>query len=570
MAISSSKLDRNFVAQDLTFSWDKIEPYYQQLLDRKIGSTTHLKQWLKDRSELSSVLSEAFAWRYIRMNIDTENETFQKEFQYFVQEINPKLAPFEDKLNKKLYNSPLKESLTERDYENLLKSCQTQIELFREENIPLFTQLEEEGQKFGAISAKMSIEYKGQEYTIQQAAKFLKSTNREERQAVYELIQKRRLKEKEELNKLFDHLISLRQEVAENAGFENYRDYKFKAMERFDYTVEDCEKFHLSIKQAATPIQDYLDTKRSELLALDTLKPWDTGVDISGQEPLKPFKNGDDLLAKTIKCFDKIDPFFGDCLRAMKEKNHLDLDSKKGKAPGGFNYPLYESGLPFIYMNAVGSMRDVTTMVHEGGHAVHSVLAQPLELVEFKSPPSEVAELASMSMELISMDYWDVYFDNEADLKRAKRDQLLDVLSTLPWVAAIDKFQHWLYTHKNHSNEERYSAWLNIIHEFGSNIVNWDGQEESKKNLWQKQLHLFEVPFYYIEYGMAQLGAIAVWRNFRKDQKKAIQDYKNALSLGYTRSIGEIYETAGIKFDFSQAYVSELMDFVKKEVEKTF
>ena len=246
------------------------------------------------------------------------------------------------------------------------------------------------------------------------------------------------------------------------------------------------------------------------------------------------------------------------------------MESKKGKAPGGFNYPLYESGYPFIFMNAVGSMRDVTTMVHEGGHAVHSVLSHSLELVEFKSLTSEIAELASMSMELFSMDYWDTFFDNEADLKRAKRDQLLDTLGTLSWVATIDKFQHWIYTHKNHTTEERYNYWLELTEEFGSGKVDWSGLEDAQKNQWQKQLHLYEVPFYYIEYGMAQLGAIAMWRNYRENPQKTIQQYKEALALGYTKPIDKIYETAGIKFDFSTDYVSELSSFIHAEIIKTF
>ncbi|MEQ8910585.1 MAG: M3 family oligoendopeptidase [Vicingaceae bacterium] len=564
------KQERQFISNDLTFNWKNIEPYYQELAERELGDLKALKQWLQDRSELNAVLEEEFAWRYIRMNIETENEAYQKAFQQFVQEINPKIAPFEDKLNRKLNDSKVSDQLTDKDYQNLLKATHNQIELFREKNIPIFTQLEEDSQKFGALAAKMSIQYKGREYTLQQAANFLKSTDREARKEVYHLIWEQRSKHINEVDELFDHLIKLRRQVAQNADFENYRDYKFKAMGRFDYTVDDCEEFHRSIQKAAVPLTRKIDNKRKDALELDVLKPWDTSIDIRGEEPLKPFDGGEDLLAKSIQCFDRIDPFFGDCLREMRDKKHLDLDSKKGKAPGGFNYPLYESGLPFIFMNAVGSMRDVTTMLHEGGHAIHSVLSHPLELVDFKSMPSEVAELASMSMELISMDHWDVFFKDEKELKRAKRDQLLDVTQTLPWVATIDKFQHWVYTHPEHSHKERCDYWESLMDEFGSELINWKGLKAARRNLWQKQLHLFEVPFYYIEYGMAQLGAIAMWRNFKKDPEQTIANYKKALSLGYTRSIGEIYETAGIKFDFSADYVSSLINFVEEELDKTF
>lgn len=563
------KLDRTFIQNNLVFEWEVLQEYFENLKQREIKSKADLKSWLKDRSELNAVLEEEFAWRYIRMNIDTTDESLQKEFQHFVENINPKVAPYENDLNQKLNNSEFKKELKGEGFPILLRSLESQIELFREENIPLFTKLEAESQKYGAISAKMSIEYKGQEYTLQAASKFLKSTDRKEREEVFKLIQTRRSEDCEALHELYDHLIELRQQVAKNAGFDNYRDYMFKAMGRFDYTVKDCEEFHQSIKKSIVPMLEEITLKRKELLKVETLKPWDLGVDISQKEPLKPFETGKELLEKTTTVFDKIDPAFGNILREMDSRKHLDLESKKGKAPGGFNYPLYESGYPFIYMNAVGSFRDVTTMVHEGGHAIHSVLSHPLELVDFKGLTSEIAELASMSMELISMDYWDEFYESEEDLQRAKRDQLLDILSTLPWVATIDKFQHWVYTNKNHSVEERNEYWLSLVSEFSSNQVDWSGFEKEKKTQWQRQLHLYEVPFYYIEYGMAQLGAIAMWRNYRKDPKKTIEQYKTALSLGYTKSISEIYEAAGISFDFSEAYVAELSEFIFKEIKKT-
>ena len=251
----------------------------------------------------------------------------------------------------------------------------------------------------------------------------------------------------------------------------------------------------------------------------------------------------------------------------MKTMKHLDLESKKGKAPGGFMYPLYEIGVPFIYMNAVGSQRDLVTMAHEGGHAIHSFLSRDLHLTELKSTPSEVAELASMSMELLSMDNWNVFYSDTHDLKRAKLEQLEKALETLPWVAAIDKFQHWIYT-TPHTSEERKKKWIEIDKELGNQILNWDGQENVQANLWQKQLHLYEVPFYYIEYGMAQLGAIAMWRSYKQLGEKGLDNYMSALKLGYTKTISEIYETAGIKFDFSARYVKELADFIKGELKK--
>jgi len=560
---------RSFVAEQLNINWETFKQYFETLLDRNLSNAEELYQWLKDRSELASVLEEEFAWRYIRMNIDTTNQEYQDAFNYFIKEINPKIAPYEDKLNRKLDSNKLKHEIKEAGIEILLREVSNQIELFREKNIPLFTELEEESQKFGAISGQLSIEYAEEEYTLQQAAKFIKSTDREERKKVFGLIAESRLSVKEKLDQLFNKLIHLRQKVASNAGFDNYRDYKFKAMGRFDYSVEDCLKFHQSVKQSFVPLANWVDQIRKDKLGIEQLKPYDLGVDIEEKQPLKPFDNGEDLLKKSIECFEKVDPFFADCLREMEKRKHLDLESKKGKAPGGFNYPLYESGLPFIFMNAVGSFRDVTTMVHEGGHAVHSVLSNHLPLVEYKSLPSEIAELASMSMELISMDHWASFFPDEDDLNRAKRDQLFDIAKTLSWVATIDKFQHWIYTNKEHSYEERTEAWLEISRDFGSDLVDWSDYSETEEYVWQRQLHLYEVPFYYIEYGFAQLGAVAVWRNYRKDPTKGIKQYKDALSLGYTATIDEVYQAAGIRFDFSSDYLNELATFIRGEIEKT-
>ena len=567
--ISNSKVVRKFLPENLSFeSWKNLEPFFEELKNRKISSAEELEDWLKDRSELDSVMEEEMGWRYIRMNINTKDEEKQKAFEFFVQEISPKIAPYQNDFNQKLVESPYLKELDQEKYRVMLRGIKKQIEIYREKNIPLFTQLEQDSQKFGMLSAKMVIPFKGKDYTLQQATKFLKSPDRQVRQEVYELIAQRRLEDSEELNKLYSHLIGMRDQVAKNAGFGNYRDYMFAAMGRFDYSPEDCENFQDSVASEVVPVNNLLDAQRKQSLGLEKLKPWDMSVDPTGKDPLHPFETGKELLNKAVECLNRVDPYFGECLRTMDEMGHLDLESKEGKAPGGFNYPLYESGVPFIYMNAVGLFRDVITMLHEGGHAIHSFLSDDLELIDFKNFPSEVAELASMSMELLSMDHWEVFFENEEDLRRAKREQLTGVLGTLPWVAAIDKFQHWVYTHIGHSLEERYEKWSELMDEFGSSVTNWEGQEATRMNSWQRQLHLYEVPFYYIEYGFAQLGAIAMWRNYKNDPKKAIQQYKEALKLGYTKPIGEIYQTAGIAFDFSTEYVKDLISFVEEELAK--
>lgn len=558
-------LPENFVVT----TWEELKPYLDQLLDQNIDSAASLKTWLKHRSEVESVLSEDMGWRYIRMTCFTDNEEYSKSYQDFVQNIQPQAAPYSDLLNKKVLESPYLKSLEhEAGYDMMIRNLKKEVELFREANIPLMTEITTETQKYASISGAMMIEMDGQEMTLQQAGVLLQSTDRAKREAVYHKIATRRLQDKATLDELFTKLIGLRHQVALNADFANFRDYMFKAYGRFDYTPADCFAFHEAIQAEVVPILNELTNERKQQLGVSDLRPWDKAVDAEGRPALKAFTDGKDLTEKSIACFSKLDPYLGQCLSIMREMGHLDLESRKGKAPGGYNYPLAEIGVPFIFMNATSNMRDMTTIMHEGGHAVHNFLTKDLELNDFKSPPMEVAELASMAMELISMDQWQIFFPNDEDLKRAKREQLEDIIETLPWVATIDQYQHWLYENPNHSAEERKANWNRIFDRFADTVTDWSGLQESKDYLWQKQLHLYEVPFYYIEYGMAQLGAIAVWRNYKRDQKAGLQGYMNALQLGYTKSIPEIYKAANIKFDFSKAYIKELMDFVKEELKK--
>lgn len=563
-----SKKTRNYIPQTLKVDWESLEPIFKELHTREINSLIELEQWLLDRSELEAALEEDFAWRYIRMTCDTTDEKLLNEFQYFATEIEPKIAPINNELNKKFINCPFSEELNQEKYFVYTRGIKKSLELFREENIALLTQIQVEQQKYQGITGSMTVTLNDQEFTLEQAAVFLKDTDRLLRQKAWEAISSRRLVDKDQLNELFNKLLKLRHQVALNAGFDNFRDYMFQALGRFDYSPQDCFNFHEAIKKEVVPILKEQAETRCQTLDLNVLKPWDMDVDTSGKAALKPFKNGDELIEKSIKCFKGLSTYIGERLEIMRANGLFDVDSRKGKAPGGYNYPLAESGAPFIFMNSAGTFRDLTTMVHEGGHAIHTFITAQLELNDFKHTPSEVAELASMSMELISMDHWDAYFDNPEDLKRAKKDQLKDVLKTLPWVALVDQFQHWIYTNPEHNSEEREKAWEKIFSEFGKNFCDWSEHPDSLKNLWQKQLHIFEVPFYYIEYGIAQLGAIAVWKNYKENPEKGLAKYLEALKLGYTKTIKEIYETAGIEFNFSAEYVKELAEFVKSELKK--
>lgn len=561
------KPERHFLPENFQVTtWDKLESYFKELAERPVNSKSELEKWLKDSSELEAVISEDACWRQVRMTCDTENKSLTEAFNYFYTDIQPHIQPYADALNKKFINSPYTKELDQEKYFTYLRTVKKNIELFREENIPLFSELSVMQQQYGAIAGKMTIEIDGKEYTLQQASKFLENPDRSLRESVYRKINERRLQDKDTLHDLFTKLVHKRHQVALNAGYENYRDYIFVDKGRFDYTKEDCFNFHEGVKKYVLPLIDIINRKKKKKLGLETFRPWDTEAEPEGVKPLNPFADGRELLQKSIECFSRLRPFFADCLLKMNELKHLDLDSRKGKAPGGYNMPLAESGAPFIFMNAAGQMHDVTTMVHEGGHAIHSFLSHPLELSSFKEYPIEMAEVASMSMELFSMNYWDSFFSNAGDLARAKEHQLERVITVMPWIATIDKFQHWIYENPFHTTEQRTAKWMEILGEFSSSEIDFSGLEKFREIAWQRQLHLFEVPFYYIEYGIAQLGAIGMWKQFKENKENALDNYMKALSLGGTKTLPELYKAAGLSFNFSPAYIKELMEFVHTEM----
>ena len=562
-----AKISRRCLPETFSFStWNDLEPFFHDLDERELTDEVSVKNWLGDLSELEAFFWEDMAWRYIRMSTDTGNDERRKSYHFFINEIHPVSAPYFDRYNRKLVAAPASESLKrDRAYDILLRNTKIAIDIFREENIALESEMATRAQEYGAIAGKMSIEYESKEYTLPQAGVLLESTDQTQRQEVYQKIAERRLEDKLTLDQLMDDLVAIRQKIAGNAGFENYRDFKFSELKRLDYTPADCFQFHNSIEKVIVPLVEQINGARRKALQLDTLRPYDLTVDFRGETPLRPFTDSDDLIEKGIEVMHRVHPFFGDCIRTMNKMGHLDLDSRNGKAPGGYNYPLYESGFPFIFMNAAGTQNDLMTFVHEAGHAVHSVLTQELDLTVFKNCPSEVAELASMSMELISMQHWNVFYENPDDFKRARLEQLERAVTSLTWIATIDCFQHWMYENPTHTKDERSEQWKQIYSRF-HNDLNWEGIELYRDNFWQKQLHLFEVPFYYIEYGISQLGAIAIYRNFTQNPQQALEQYIAALKLGNTRSIPEIYEAAGIRFDFSENYIRELAEFISSEI----
>jgi len=564
------KLPRHYLPADFELTdWDSIAPFFTELEGRVLSSLAELEQWLRDVSELESVISEDACWRQIRMTCDTENKALEEAFNFFMLAIQPKIQPWSDRLNRKLMDSPFTASLDTNTYFTFLRSIRKQIDLFNEANIPVIAGLNVLQQQFGVIAGKMSVTVKGQEYTLQQAALFLEDEDRSVREEVYLKIAERRFQDQAALHDLFDQLLEKRNLIAAQAGFIDYRAYRFMELGRFDYDHATCEQFHEAVRDHIMPLVNQLYEQKRKKLGVDKLRPWDLEAEPIGTKPLRPFANPSELIEKTIACFTNLNPFFAACLTRMRQLGHLDLESRKGKAPGGYNCPLAVSGAPFIFMNAAGTLDDVTTMVHEGGHAIHSFLCHPLPLNGFKEYPTEIAEVASMTMELFSMDHWGVFFSDSGELQRAKEQQLERVITIFPWIAAIDKFQHWIYTHPGHTHTEREEQWMHIIEEFTSPLVDFTGLEKYRRVLWQRQLHLFEVPFYYIEYGIAQLGAIGLWQQYKKNPTAALENYLQALSLGGTRTLPQLFEAAGLSFDFSGPRISQLMQFVKAEIDQT-
>lgn len=558
------KLPRRFLPVDFVITdWQSLLPYFAKLEERSLNSVTELEEWLRDASELEAVISEEACWRQIKMTCDTENKLLEESFNYFMLQLQPHIQPWSDKLNRKLLASPHVADLPKVPYATFLRNIRKQIDLYREANVPLQAEISVLQQQFGVIAGKMTIEVKGQEYTLQQAAKFLEDEDRSLREQVYRQIADRRYQDRESLDQLFDQLLQKRNQLAINAGMDNYRQYRFLELGRFDYDKPMCEQFHAAVKEVVMPLVNAIYTKKKERLGLDTLRPWDIEAEPLGTKPLRPFSNGKELTEKSIACLRRLHPFFGDCIETLRSKGHLDLESRKGKAPGGYNCPLAETGAPFIFMNAAGTLDDVTTMVHEGGHAVHSFLTHPLLLNGFKEYPTEIAEVASMSMELFTMDYWDSFFSDPSEWQRAKEQQLERVITIFPWIATIDKFQHWIYEHPRHTIEERNQVWLSILNEYSASVIDFSGLEKYRSYQWQRQLHLFEVPFYYIEYGIAQLGAIGLWQQYHQNKTQALDNYIKALSLGGTKTLPELFAAAGLPFDFSAGRIRTLMQFVQ-------
>jgi oligoendopeptidase F len=560
---------RRFVPARINLGeWKEIQPLFDRLEQQagELKSVADLERWILDWSELSAAIDEESSRRHIAMTCHTEDAGIEKAYLHFIEHVEPELKPRQHRLCELYLRHPLRSQLPQPRYQVFDRDTALRVELFRQENVPLETEESKLGQQYQKLSGSLTVNFQGRERTLPQMAPFLEEQDRSVRQQAWELVAARRLQERDAFESQFEGLLGLREQMARNAGFANYRDYAFRLRGRFDYTPEHCVRFHDAVESEVMPVLRELQARRREQLKVPALRPWDLAVDPFNRPPLKPFQEVDRLVSSSQRIFDQLSPALAGGFRLMQERRLLDLQNRKGKAPGGYQSTLSEARLPFIFMNAVGVQRDVETMLHEAGHAFHALATQQEELYAYRGAPIEFCEVASMSMELLGNEFLEEFY-SPADAQRARRDHLEGILKILPWIATVDAFQHWIYTHPAHSRAERTQAWVDLMQRFGD-AVDWSGHEAVRANLWHRQLHIFLYPFYYIEYGIAQLGALQVWANSKRDKPGALKAYLEGLGLGGSRPLPALFEAAGCRFEFSRQTIAPLVQLVRTEMAK--
>ena len=558
---------RQFVPANINLgSWKELNPLFEKLEEQldTSSSAENLEQVILNWEELSAAIAEEGSKRYIAMTCQTEDKDAEKAYLEFVEKIEPEEKKCNFLLSKKLTKHPQCKDLKNQRYEVFLRDTALQVELFRSENVTLETETSKLGQKYQKIIGGLTVHFEGKEQTLIQMSRHLEGTERNYRQKAWELVANRRLEESEKIDSHIDDLAKLRNQMSENAGFSNYRDYAHKRLGRFDYSPDDCISFQNAIEEEMVPLLRELQDERIQELNINELKPWDTATDPKGRPPLEPFEKVSDLIECSQSIFNQVDGNLSDWFQTMQDLDLLDLANRKGKAPGGYQCSLDESRLPFIFMNSVGVQRDVETLLHEAGHAFHSMASQNEPLHSYRHAPIEFCEVASMAMELLGSEFLEEFYNSE-EARRARINHLEGIVFVFPWIATVDAFQHWLYLNPDHSIEDRDKAWSNLIDRFGGN-VDWTHYELAKAKLWHKQLHIFLHPFYYVEYGIAQLGALQVWANYKNNKSKALNDYKAALALGGSKPLPELFKRCNIQFDLSRDTVAPMADLLRKEL----
>lgn len=566
--VRGEEFPRTFTAAVKDFGrWEELEPLFESLVGEadRLASPAELEAWLLRQSEFGAALDEEYSRLYIAMTCDTESKEKEAAYLSFIETVLPKTKPYWDKLNRAYLKSPHRAKLDPRRYEVMNRDIENDVKLFREENIPLQTEDSKLSQQYQKICGAMMVTFRGEEKTLQQMAPFLEEKDRAVREKAWRLISARRMQDRDAIDALFDKMIDVRQKIARNAGFANYRDYMHQAKARFDYTPQDCFAFHEAVEKEFVPLLAQIRRERRADLKVDSLRPWDLSNDSKGRPPLRPFQDEGKLEEGCLSIFKKVDPTLGDQFEDMRRLGLLDLGSRKGKAPGGYQSTLEEIRYPFIFMNAAGTDRDVYTLLHEGGHAFHAFAARRDPLLFYRHAPLEFCEVASMTMELLAYDHLEAFYARP-DAQRSRRHHTEQLLSLFPWIASIDAFQHWIYTlPAPPTREQREQKWLEIDARF-SPEVDWSGLDAAHRSMWQRQLHIFQVPFYYIEYGIAQLGALQIWLRSKQDLGGAVRAYRQGLALGGSRPLPELFEAAGARFDFSTKTIAPIARAIREEL----
>ena len=531
----------------------------EQQLDQ-VSSAGELEQWLAHHGEVSAALAESSSLAYIAMTCQTDDEAREKAYLHIVEVVDPWLKPRSFALMQKLAASPYFQQLPDY-YTVFRRSVETQVKIYREENIARETEIARLSQQYQKLSGAMTVHFDGEEQTLARMARVFEEPNRPRREEAWKLVAERRLREADNFEDLFDKLLAIRHQIALAAGFPDFRAYTFASYERFDYTPDDCLRFHDAIEHQIVPLARELQEERRQKLGVDTLRPWDLAVDPENRPPLHPFKASSELMEKSHKIFSELDPRLAAYFQVLQKQQLVDLDNRKGKAPGGYQSTLAEARVPFIFMNAVGTHRDVETLLHEAGHAFHALAAREQPLQSYRSAPIEFCEVASMGMELLAAPHLEAFYTKE-DAHRAQRTHLQGIIQFFPWMATIDAFQHWIYTHPRHTRAERTAQWLQLMDRFGGR-EDYSGFENIRAAMWHRQLHIFEIPFYYVEYGIAQLGALQLWQASRKNLHHALDHYLNGLALGGSRPLPELFTATGLAFDFTDKTIAPLMRNVK-------
>jgi oligoendopeptidase F len=563
-APNAPEFPRHYVAPDADFgTWATAEPYFQELIERPIASLPELEKWLIDASELEACFDEEGTRRYTAMTCQTDDAERQQRYLHFIENVQPNAEPWRDKLRRKFVELAQKLPVPRKRYEVLERSLRNAIELYREENIPLLVEDQKLKTEYQRITGAMTCTYSGKDQTFQQMARYLEEPDRKVREETWRLTADRFMQGAAALDELYVKMVGLRDKVAHNAGCRDYREYAFRALERFDYTPADCLAFHEAIEKVCVPAVQQLATERKRKLGLQALRPWDMAVDPDNRPPLRPFRTDEELAAGCSTIFRQVAPDLGKVFDALRAREVLDLGSRKGKAPGGYQATFAERRLPFIFMNAVGTETDVRTLLHEGGHAFHTWACRHEPLLPYRSAPIEFAEVASMGMECLALPYTRHFFGDETG--RATRRFFEKIVVFFPYMASIDAFQHFVYTHADAGIDAWKDYWQTLTRRFASE-VDMTGLEPHDRQSWQKKLHVYEVPFYYVEYGIAQLGALQVWRNSLADYVQAVAQYRCGLALGGARPLPELFAAAGCKFDFSEGTLRPLVDAVMQAI----